>query len=44
METTVADPRRDPVAGVHGTIVLAIGEDIVRGEIKRANACPGRPS
>ena len=40
METTVADPRRDPAAGVHGTIVLAIGEDIVRGEIKPGERLP----
>jgi GntR family galactonate operon transcriptional repressor len=40
METTVADPRRDPAAGVHGTIVLAIGEDIVRGEVKPGQRLP----
>jgi DNA-binding FadR family transcriptional regulator len=40
METTAADPRRDPAVGVHRTIVLAIGEDIVRGEIKPGERLP----
>ncbi len=40
LDTTVADPRRDPASGVHGTIVLAIGGDIVRGEIKPGERLP----
>jgi DNA-binding FadR family transcriptional regulator len=40
IETTPAATRRDPGAGVHGTIVLAIGEDIVRGEIKPGQRLP----
>ena len=40
MKTMPTDPHRDPAAGVHGTIVLAIGEDIVRGEIKPGERLP----
>ncbi len=34
------ESRRNPVVGVHGTIVLAIGEDIVRGRIKPGERLP----
>lgn len=37
---TLAAARRGLAAGVHGTIVLAIGEDIVRGEIKPGERLP----
>ncbi len=40
LDSTHAEPRRDPAAGVHGTIVLAIGEDIVRGEINPGERLP----
>ena len=38
--TPFTEARRNPVAGVHGTIVLAIGEDIVRGTIKPGERLP----
>ncbi len=38
--TALPDTRRSPLAGVHGTIVLAIGEDIVRGAIKPGERLP----
>lgn len=34
------EARRSPAVGVHGTIVLAIGEDIVRGTIKPGERLP----
>ena len=40
LDSAQAETRRDPAAGVHGTIVLAIGEDIVRGEIKPGERLP----
>jgi DNA-binding FadR family transcriptional regulator len=39
-DTSDPEARRDAATGVHGTIVLAIGEDIVRGEIKPGERLP----
>ena len=39
-QTPLPDTRRSPAAGIHGTIVLAIGEDIVRGAIKPGERLP----
>ena len=39
-DTTEGAARRGPAVGVHGTIVLAIGEDIVRGIIKPGERLP----
>ncbi len=38
--TRPTESRRSPLAGVHGTIALAIGEDIVRGAIKPGQRLP----